>query len=111
MVTKNDDKTLAYRLVLARKQAGLTQEQVAKLLNIHRPTVSEIEAGRRKVTSSELIKFAEIYGVSADWLLTKAEGKFNPRNEQIELAARELGKLKKEDLEKVINLLSTLKGN
>ncbi len=102
-------ETISYRLSLARKQAGLTQEQVAKLLNLHRPTISEIEAGRRKVTSEEVIKFGEIYGVSTEWLLNKADKKFNPSKEKLEFAARELGKLKKEDLEKVINLLSTLK--
>ena len=40
---------LATRLKLAREMAGLTQAQVARQLGWHRPTVSEIEAGRRRV--------------------------------------------------------------
>ena len=102
-------ETIAFRLTLARKQAGLTQDQVSKLLNLHRPTISEIEAGRRKVSSEELIRFCEVYGVSVSWLLNKINKDFNKYNEKIEFAARELSKLKKEDLDKVIHLLSTLK--
>ena len=35
---------IAARLRAAREAAGLSQGQVAKLLKLHRPTVSEIEA-------------------------------------------------------------------
>ena len=61
-------KILAQRLRISRERAGLSQGQVARLLNIHRPTISEIEAGRRKVSVEELIKFSEIYGVEVSWL-------------------------------------------
>ena len=37
------------RLRMARETAGLSQGQVAKRLKMHRPTISEIEAGRRRV--------------------------------------------------------------
>ena len=45
---------IAERLKLARDQAGLSQGQVAKKLGWHRPTVSEIEAGRRRVAADEV---------------------------------------------------------
>ena len=38
---------IASRLRSAREMAGLSQGQVAKMLGMHRPTISEIEAGRR----------------------------------------------------------------
>ena len=60
--------TLAERLRLAREQAGLSQGQVARLLDMHRPTISEIEAGRRKVTAEELAVFSQTYEVSVAWL-------------------------------------------
>src|SRR4051812_3236203 len=59
---------LAQRLRTSREHAGLSQSQVAKMLNLHRPTISEIEAGRRKVNSDELARFADIYEVSVAWL-------------------------------------------
>ena len=103
-------KILAIRLALARKQAGLSQGQVAKILNFHRPTISEIEAGRRNLTAEELKIFSNIYGVSVEWLISEKENPFDINEEKIELAARELAKLKQEDLDKVLNLLSSLRG-
>ena len=56
-------ETLAKRLRIARKQAGLSQGQVAQMLNLHRPTISEMEAGRRKVSAEELNQLSQIYDV------------------------------------------------
>ena len=97
---------IADRLQAARKQAGLTQGQVAVLLGLQRPAVSEIEAGRRKVSSDELAVFSNAYGVSIAWLTSQDDHALNP---SVELAARELSKLKKEDLDTVLNLLRTLR--
>ena len=69
---------VAERLRLAREQAGLSQGQVARLLGKHRPTISEIEAGRRSVSAEELGVFADIYEVSATWLLER-EGESTER--------------------------------
>jgi len=97
---------LVARLIAARKQAGLSQGQVAKLVNLHRPTISEIEAGRRKVSAQELSRFAELYSVSVSWLATSEPDVPDPA---VELAARELAKLKAEDLDNVLRLLRTLR--
>jgi len=59
----------ASRLKLAREIAGLTQNQIAKLLKMSRPTISEIEADRRNVSAQELANFSEIYDVNVAWLL------------------------------------------
>lgn len=99
-------ENIAERLRAAREQAGLTQGQVAKLLGINRPAISEIEAGRRKVSAEEVTEFARIYDVSVSWLANAAPEIANPA---VELAARELAKLKREDLDTVLNLLNTLR--
>jgi transcriptional regulator with XRE-family HTH domain len=99
---------LASRLRLAREQAGLSQGQVAKLMDMHRPTISEIEAGRRRVSGEELAEFASHYDVSTSWLV--GEGKENDsRLDRINLAARELAKLRDEDVDKLLNLLRTFR--
>jgi transcriptional regulator with XRE-family HTH domain len=100
---------IASRLTLARKQAGLSQGQVAKMLNLHRPSISESEAGRRNVTATEIATLAEIYGVSVDWLASTDSDSPDAAQDRIQLAARELAKLKQQDLDKVLGLLSALK--
>jgi transcriptional regulator with XRE-family HTH domain len=109
-MSKSDEKgmAIAARLRLAREQAGLSQGQVAKMLHLHRPSISEAEAGRRKVSTEELVELARIYGVSVSWLAC-AESEENPAQDRIELAARELAKLKPEDLDRLLQLLSALR--
>jgi transcriptional regulator with XRE-family HTH domain len=97
---------LATRLRAARERAGLSQGQVAKLMGAQRPTISEIEAGRRKVAAEEVKRFADIYKVSVSWLLDARSELEDP---MVELAARELAKLKKGDLDRVLDLLHTLR--
>lgn len=110
MPKSNSSDPIAQRLALARDQAGLTQAQVAQLLGLHRPTISEIEAGRRKVSATELQKFATAYGVSLTWLMG-TEQENDPHKARVELAARELAKLKNDDLERVLGLLSALRNS
>ena len=52
--------------------------------------------------------FADIYDVSAAWLLGR-EGESGEFNERVQLAARELAKLSPEDLDRVLNLLSSMR--
>ena len=101
---------LAARLRLAREQAGLSQGQVARILGKHRPTISEIEAGRRRVSAEEISSFAEIYEVSASWLLEE-EGESTEHDDRIQLAARELTKLRPDDLDLVLQLLGTMRNS
>ncbi len=95
---------IAARLRSARQNAGLSQGQVARLLGLHRPTVTEIEAGRRKVAVHELKKLASIYRVSFTWLCCEDED-IDPR---VSIAARELGRLSNDDLERVMSLLKSV---
>jgi transcriptional regulator with XRE-family HTH domain len=50
------------RLVQARKDAGLTQVQVAKQLGKAHSFISKCELGERRVDFVELQQLAEIYG-------------------------------------------------
>jgi transcriptional regulator with XRE-family HTH domain len=97
------------RLAIARQRAGLSQAQVAEKLNLPRPSISEIEAGRRRVAVDELIHFAELYHVDMNWLSGKGVEDVNPMRDNLQLAARQVANLKSEDLEKVIDLLNSLK--
>ena len=108
--SQSDPVPIVERLRTARENAGLSQGQVAKLLNMHRPTVSEIEAGRRKLTADELVRFADLYGVSLDWLTGKAAETLDPKDARLAMVARDLDKLKQQDLERVLNFIASLQG-
>lgn len=100
---------VAVRLREARKMAGLSQGQVAKMLGFHRPTISEIEAAKRRVPAEELGKFAEIYDVTTSWLLGESPEQLEITDPRLQLAARELSKLKSDDLDRLMRLLASMR--
>lgn len=109
-VTAHDQRALiASRLRAAREAAGLSQGQVAKLMGFHRPTISEMEAGRRRVSAEELAKLAELYGVGVEWIATKNANEKDFVDEKISLAARELSKMNDVDLERLMSLIRMLR--
>ncbi len=110
MDNRNDNKKLtSERLRIAREMAGLSQNQAAKLLNISRPTISEIEAGRRNVTSVELSEFSDLYNVDILWLHGRTSFNENSVEDTIKLAARELQNMNDSDVEKLKIILSSMK--
>jgi transcriptional regulator with XRE-family HTH domain len=96
------------RLRQARDAAGLTQLQAAKKMKMHRPTISEIEASRRKVTTEEVERFAQLYGVRVAWIVS---GEREPvdADDKIILAARQLSRMKESDLKRLMGLLEMLR--
>jgi transcriptional regulator with XRE-family HTH domain len=100
---------VAERIREARKLAGLSQRQVADMLNLHRPSVSEIELGNRRVSAAELTQLAEIFDVSVSWLVGDAADTLSGHDPRVQLAARELSKLKPEDLDRLLALLAKMR--
>ena len=54
---------------LLRKMAGLTQEDLARILEVSRPAVTEIEKGRRRVSAEEVVRLAQALKVTTDQVL------------------------------------------
>ena len=106
MTEPGDRNKLAEKLKTARTQAGLSQQEVANLLGLKRPAISEIEAGRRNVRAEELNRLADIYHVRAEWLLSEDRDELSPK---IEIAARKLANLKADELDQILTLLDSLK--
>jgi len=100
--------SVAERLREARETAGLSQGQVAKKLKMHRPTISEIEAGRRKLSAQELERFTDLYGVSIEWVLSGTAGD-EKTNAKLIMAARELSKMSESDLNRLMKTLQMLR--
>jgi len=78
-------------------------------MKLHRPTITEIEAGRRRVSADELMEFAQHYRTSVGWLTGEEAEVIDPKDDRIRLAARELGKLSQEDLDRVLRVLATVR--
>jgi transcriptional regulator with XRE-family HTH domain len=57
------------RLILARKNAGMTQAQVAHALNRPQSYVSKCESAQRRVDAVELQEFAKLYRVPLKFFL------------------------------------------
>jgi transcriptional regulator with XRE-family HTH domain len=103
---KNTDLPgIGEKLRQARETAGLSQAQAAELMNLHRPTITEIENEARKVSAGELKQFARLYHVSVEWLT----GDTVSANEKIKLAARKLEGLKQNDLETVMRIIDSFR--
>ena len=69
------------------EQAGLSQRQMARMFHMYRLTISEFEAGHRKVSTGGVGIFADIYDISAVWLLCR-DRKSDEGNGRVQLAAR-----------------------
>lgn len=62
-------KVFLERLRQARKDKGLTQIDVAKLLGKHQSYVAKCESGERRVDIIELVEFARLYKKSLDFFV------------------------------------------
>jgi transcriptional regulator with XRE-family HTH domain len=65
-----NDMSFGQRLKQARKEAKLTQEQVAKRLGLDYSTISKYENNHSEPDNETLAKMAEIYNVKVDYLIT-----------------------------------------
>ena len=70
----NPARTAAYqaflhRLRAARKRAGLKQVDVALRLKKPQSYVSKCESGERRIDATEVVAFADLYGVSIEELV------------------------------------------
>ncbi len=66
------------KLLELRKSKQLSQEEVANKLNVTRQTVSKWETGQSMPDFDKILPICELYGISADELLT------NTKNEKLE---------------------------
>lgn len=63
------------RLKDLREDKDLQQSDIAKLLNTTQPQYSRYETGERELPIRHLVKLAEFYGVSADYILGRTNDK------------------------------------
>ncbi len=64
------------RLKLLREQRNLSQLKLALDLNMNQNSISRYETGTRQADYATLIKFADYFNVSVDYLLERTD---NPK--------------------------------
>ena len=70
------------RLKFLREEKGLFQKDIAKLLNVSVPAVNQYESGKRDMSTETVVKLAEHFGVSTDFLLGKSDIRNYDKDEQ-----------------------------
>lgn len=63
----------AERLKKLRTEKGLNQTELAKILNVAKQTISNWELGNRTPDDKMLIKIADLFNVSTDYLLCRTD--------------------------------------
>lgn len=71
---------LGQRIRYLRRKANLTQAQLGKLLGCSGSTVSLYEGGQRSPDTDMLVKLADVFGVSVDYLLGRVADP-NPKDD------------------------------
>lgn len=69
MIFKDSDKILKANIINLREKNKITQIELAEKVGLDATIISKIENGTRKVSSSELNKFSNVFSVSTDYLL------------------------------------------
>ncbi len=68
-IYSKEHRMLIERLKKARKEAGLDQEAVAKLLKVTQSYISKMESGQRRIDIVQLKRFAKVYKKKIDYFL------------------------------------------
>lgn len=68
-----DPKLLAKRIKRIRRENDLTQDELAKILNITRSSISKYENGINLALTSYIIGFCKYFHVSADFITGKID--------------------------------------
>jgi transcriptional regulator with XRE-family HTH domain len=66
-----NQEEIGKRIATLRKLRGFSQEDLARLLEITRPSLAQIELGNRNITAGELLKLSDAFAISIDKLLAK----------------------------------------
>lgn len=76
------------RLKNLRKQAHLTQVDVAEKLGISQPAYASWERGAKRPTQDNLVKIAQVLNVSIDYLVGNSDEKKEDELDNVELLFR-----------------------
>ncbi|BCX31292.1 MULTISPECIES: helix-turn-helix domain-containing protein [Lactobacillales] len=77
--------TLGNKISTLRKGMSMTQPMLAEKMNVSQSTVTSWENDRRNVGNDDLVKLADLFNVSTDYLLGKTTIKEPSKTKQAEI--------------------------
>ncbi|WP_139491875.1 helix-turn-helix domain-containing protein [Brevibacillus dissolubilis] len=80
-----DKKIVAERLKLLREDKNVTQDELAELLHIKRPTYARYETADNEMDYAKLNKLADFFQVSIDYLLGRTDIPYPPQKDESSL--------------------------
>ena len=101
------------RIKELRELNNETQEELGKILNVSKATISKYEKGTVEVSNDTLIKLANHFDVSTDYILGRTDTPISI-NEPIEIAAStkdgiDLSDICEEDKKTIMNIYNMIK--
>ena len=100
---------LADKIINERKKNGWSQEELAEMLSVSRQSVSKWESAQAAPDLNRIIKMAEIFGVSTDYLLKDDYEEYKEETSTTE--DKENTNLRKVSLEEANRYLNVIKKN
>ena len=98
-----------------RKENGKTQKEIALYLKISQQAYANYESNKREPDIDTLIKIADYFDVSVDYLLGKSENKNKPADENISELDKKLItlllELSPDEVQRVRDFVEGLKAN
>lgn len=118
-------KTMGTRLKELRLNAGYTGEEVGRILQVSKSAISMWEKDLRSPSADLIERFADIYGVSTDYIITGKESSSTKNSYYYDAEVAELAEqikndselrilldakrnLSKQDMEAIINITKSL---
>lgn len=118
-------KTIGTRLKELRLNAGYTGEEVGRMLQVSKSAISMWEKDLRSPSADLIERFADIYGVSTDYIITGKESSSTKNSYYYDAEVAELAEqikndselrilldakrnLSKQDMEAIINITKSL---
>jgi len=107
LVTEDGSRAIGERLARLRKERGITQVEMAELLGVSQPNVSDYERGELRLHGELLVKLARILKVSADAILGLEETPpaRAPRDRRLLRRLQDVDRLSKRDREALLRTL------
>ena len=103
-----DYSALGKRIRKARKQQGLTQEQLAEACNLSTAHIGHIERGTRALSIESLVTLSQHLHVSTDYLLLDIS---NSATRDLSTLVHALDNIEDEKYKKLYNILKILTEN
>ena len=78
------------KLAELRKDRNMSQKEFSKIFNVAQNTISQWEQGKRNMDTESLLKLADFFQVTTDYLLGRSEAALRPANTFVLSASEEM---------------------